>query len=113
MDVCLLMSASRAITKANNLCDNGHILLCCKRTENTDTLLTLRKGNLIFPLTSSRSTNVLKAGSFLTFLTGSFFSPHNGRHRDCRNAVEDSEALRRVVGRAPVAQSRRRRGKLS
>jgi len=32
--------------------------------------------------------------------------------RDCRNAVEDSEALRRVVGRAPVPQSRRRRGKL-
>ena len=26
------------------------------------------------------------------------------RHRHCRNGVEDSEALRRVVGRAPVAQ---------
>jgi len=27
------------------------------------------------------------------------------RHRHCRNGVEDSEALRRVVGRALVAQS--------
>jgi len=91
-----------AITKASNLCDKGHILLRCKETENTDTLLTLRKGNLIFLLTSLRSTNVLKAGSFLTFLTGSFFSPHNERAHLWRNGVEHLERSGEFRGRAVV-----------
>ena len=45
-------------------------------------LLTLRKGNPIFPLTSSRSGSVFKTGRLLTFLRASSLSPHNKSTRE-------------------------------
>ena len=95
--------------KADNQCPltKNHVFAMVRIIRGT--LLTLRKGNLIFPLTSSRSKNCIEREQLPYFLNRFFFSPHNER---APVGAERSGALEGFGGelreRAVVAQSARR-----